>query len=237
MPMFVCNRNINEDGKGEGTVINTGSRNTCQVKWDHDGSEIWYYQGSWGIFSLKLAEQKTLERKKKLGEILFKEKELVDAKIICEGKTFECHKIVLSSRSDVFATMFKNKSMSEAQSGVVEIDDFKADVIEAMIDFIYNDEIKEKKKITANLLRAAEKYNIGDLVEFCIEHLKTNLSLDSVLDVLVVAHLINEKELFDAASDFFKKNSDSVVKTKDWEELKETNPSLIGSVFSKIFNL
>ena len=143
----------------------------------------------------------------------------------------------MSSRSDVFAAMFKNKSLPEANSGVVKIDDFEAEVIETMIYFIYNEEIQEKKKITANLLRAADKYNIGDLVKFCIKHFKSNFSLDTVLDILVVAHLMDEKELFYAGADFVKKNVGSVVKTKDWEQLKDTNPTLFGNVMSKIFNL
>merc|ERR1739844_324708 len=127
---------------------------------------------------------------------LFKAKEFADAKIFCDGKTFECHKSVMACQSDVFAAMFSN-SMTEANSGVVKIDDFDAEVIETMIDFIYNDEIQEKKKITADLLRAADKYNLADLVEVCVEHLKSSFSMDSVLDVLVVADLTNEKELFD----------------------------------------
>ena len=127
--------------------------------------------------------------------------------------------------------------MAEAKSGEVKIDDFEAEVIEAMIYFIYNEEIQEKSKITTNLLRAADKYNIGDLVEFCIEHIKSNFSLDSVLDTLVLAHLMDEKELFDAASDFVKENIGSVVKTNDWKELQETNPKLIADVLSKILDL
>ena len=145
------------------------------MKWD-DGTDDWHYQGHNGDYELKLVQEK---RRKKLPELLFKEKECVDAKIICEGKTFECHKSVLACRSDVFAAMFLNKPMTEANSGKVEIDDFGVDVIETMIYFIYNDEIQDKKKITANLLRAADKYIIVDLVEFCLEHfMSTSFSLD-----------------------------------------------------------
>merc|ERR1712156_860608 len=106
-----------------------------------------------------------------------------------------------------------------------------------MIYFIYHDEIQDKKKITANLLRAADKYNITELMEFCMEHLKSSLSLDNVLDVLVVAHRINQKEIFDAASDFVYKNKGKVVNTKDWEQLKETNPTLTINVLTKILDL
>ena len=148
---MVCNRYINEDGEGGGTIIKIGSSGeTCKVKWDHDGSEYWYNQGSNGLFSLKLTT-----RNKKLPEMLFKDKEFVDAKIICEGKTFECHKNVLGCQSDVFAAMFLNNSMNEAKSGVVEIDDFEVEVIETMIYFIYNDKILDKKKYYCEFVRSS----------------------------------------------------------------------------------
>ena len=58
-----------------------------------------------------------------LGSKLFLDKEFVDLKIICKGKTFECHKNVLSCQSDVFKTMFLNMNMDEAKSGQVKIKD------------------------------------------------------------------------------------------------------------------
>ena len=89
------NRSVDEDGNGEGTIINLAYGNvkkSCYVKWDHDGSEFYYPQGHEGFFCLKGATKPL----KKLPEMLFKAKEFVDAKIICEGKTFDCHKNVLS---------------------------------------------------------------------------------------------------------------------------------------------
>ena len=76
--------------------------------------------------------------------MLFNAKEFVDdVKIVCKGKTFDWHKSVLClrCRSDVFAAMFSNKSMAEANSEEVKIVDFEAEIIETMIYFIYNDDI------------------------------------------------------------------------------------------------
>ena len=70
--------------------------------------------------------EKLMERKTEveiLGSKLFLDKEFVDLKIICKGKTFECHKNVLSCQSDVFKTMFLNMNMDEAKSGQVKIKD------------------------------------------------------------------------------------------------------------------
>ena len=42
-------------------------------------------------------------------EKLYAEKEFVDVKILCNGKTFHCHKNVLSCQSEVFKTMIKEQ--------------------------------------------------------------------------------------------------------------------------------
>ena len=131
----------NRDGNGQGTIVQI-EIDLCYVKWDHEQTvRRGYCQGYNGIFRLKLAEQKTRESKKwkKLPEMLFNAKGSADVKIVCEGKTFECHKIVLGCRSDVFDNMF---SYSDASSDEVKIVDFEVEDIEGMIYFIYNDEIQ-----------------------------------------------------------------------------------------------
>ena len=56
---------------------------------------------------------------------------------------------------------------------------------ETMLYFLYNEEIKDDKLINPNLLFAADKYNIAKLVKICIQHLKTNLSKENALDILL----------------------------------------------------
>merc|ERR1711890_83410 len=76
----------------------------------------------------------------KLHEQLFMKKNLSDVKLVCDGKTFECHKLVLSCQSDVFEAMFKNE-MVESESGEVKIKDVKADALENMVYFMYHDKV------------------------------------------------------------------------------------------------
>ena len=76
-----------------------------------------------GIDAQRYDEWKNGASNEALGRKLFLEKEFMDLKIICKGKTFECHKTVLSCQSDVFKTMLLNKNMDEAKSGEVKIKD------------------------------------------------------------------------------------------------------------------
>jgi len=76
-----------------------------------------------------------------LAEKLYADKELVDIKILCNGKTFDCHKIVLSCQSEVFKTMIKNKSLIEKELGVMEIveTDISSDNMEQLLYYLYHE--------------------------------------------------------------------------------------------------
>ena len=74
-----------------------------------------------------------------LGSKLFLAKEFMDLKIICKGKTFECHKNVLSCQSDVFKTMFLNMNTNEAKSGQVKIKDITGKFLNERLKILYCD--------------------------------------------------------------------------------------------------
>ena len=99
---------------------------------------------------------------KKLGTLLMNG-EWSDIKLICEGQVFKCHKIVLCCNSDVFKNMLLNKSMEEANSGEIEITDTPAAALESLVHFLYNNSL-DRNLITCDLLSAAEKYLVPDLV-------------------------------------------------------------------------
>ena len=175
------------------------------------------------IAPVKSATQKTLVSK------LFLDKEFMDLKINCNGKTLECHRSVLSCQSDVFRTMFLNMDMKEAKSGEMEINDISSETMETFLHYLYHEEVEEKV-VDTNLLFAADKYNIAGLVEVCNEYLKSNLSVENCLYVLLSAHLMNQKGLFRAASDFVYQNKGKLVRTTAWKEMVETNSKLTTDV-------
>ena len=168
---------------------------------------------------------------------MFATEEFFDFKFICNGKTIQCHKIVLASQSDVFKTMFLNMDMSEAKSGEVKIDDFTAETIETLVYYLYNQEVKDVSLINTDLLRVAEKYNISRLLEMCSGHLQSNLSPTNALDVLLTAHLTNQEDLFKAASKFVSQNTGNLTKTTAWKEMNKTNPMMIKNILSSVLDV
>jgi hypothetical protein len=169
----------------------------------------------------------------KLNETLFLNKESSgDLKIICEERTFDCHKLVLSCQSEVFRKMFERR-MVEDKTGKVNIDDVKPEVMESMLFFIYHDEIEDKMKINSELLLAADKYNIPGLLDVCANYLEANLSLENALDVMFAAYLTNQTSLFGVASNFVCENKGQLIKSQFWNEMLLKNPELIGKAFNE----
>jgi hypothetical protein len=58
-----------------------------------------------------------------------------DFKIICEDKTFDCHKCILANQSDVLKIMLLSKDWSENQEDTLKIEGFEPDVVEK-VNFI-----------------------------------------------------------------------------------------------------
>jgi len=236
-----------EDGNVPGTVLyeHSEKKNLWKVKWDNavEGSWNFYWMGrsetGENIYRLKIIEIPPPPPKKTpiLGNKLFMAKNTFDLKIICEGKILECHKSVLCCRSDVLNVMFLNDEMIEAQSREVKINDIEAETMENFLYFLYHDQIQDTKMINAKLLRAAHKYNVPELLDFCSDYLKNNLSFENATDVLVSAHLTDQRDLFKIASDFIHENKGKVVKTIAWEEFKKTNPTTAIDIISSVLKL
>ena len=183
------------------------------------------------------------------GEKLYAENEYLDVKILCNGKTFKCHKNVLSCQSEVLETMIKNKaieydlnknkSLTEKKTGIMKIEEnaFSSDVMEQMLYFVYHDKVKDAKMINTDLLLAADKFNIQGLLDECCKHFESTLSLQNALDILVLAETTNQKNLFDTASRFVGKKLGKLEKTSAYQEMVNENPKMFTRVFSKMLEV
>ena len=170
---------------------------------------------------------------------LHDEKEFVDVKIICNEKSLGGHKAVLSCRSEVFKTIIRNKSLTEKQAAVMEINenDFNSETMEQVLFYFYHGNVQDIEMINTDLIRAADKYEVVGLMDICAKYLESNLSLENALDILVTAELTNQKGLFDSAAKFVRKNQGKMNETGAYKEMFEKDPKLVLTVMSKMFNI
>ena len=124
--------------------------------------------------------------------------------------------------------------MEKPSEGVMKIEekDVNSDIMEQLLYYLYFQKVEDDKMITVDLMIAADKLFIKGLLDFCTNYLESNLSVETALDVLIKAELVNQKALFEAASKFVRKNLGKVNKTTAWEEMSKKNPAFIVNLFS-----
>ena len=91
-----------------------------------------------------------------------------DFKIIAEDETFQCHKNILSARSDVFKNMLAHDTL-ESRTNTLVTKDLPANTVKDMLKYIYTGEIPENLSI--HLLHVSDFYQLDSLKEACVENL------------------------------------------------------------------
>jgi len=92
--------------------------------------------------------------------------QFTDCVIVCQGREFNCHKVVLAGRSPVFSAMFTH-DMEEGRSGRIEIRDLDVDTMDSMLTYFYSGKIGNMVGNEETLLAAAEKYDLPGLKVLC----------------------------------------------------------------------
>merc|ERR1712062_550903 len=161
--------------------------------------------------------------------------DLSDIKIICDGKEFPCHKLLLSLRSSVFKAMFSSDlKISDAEDeSTLKIEDISAVTMTQFIKFLYTDELKSDN-IDVNLLIAANKYDLKRLVNICLIHLGSIIDATNVMEITFTAYLIDNDQLLQKASKFISNNIGAIKKPDQWDQIKKTYPHIATKVMDLI---
>ena len=101
---------------------------------------------------------------------------------------------------------------------------------------MYHDSI-EKSKIDTDLLTAADKYLMEGLINVCVKHLKSNLTLENALDVLIVSYQTNQDSLLEHAFEYVRKNKGKVQSSEKWKEMSRNHPDLMTKCFEKVMGI
>ena len=126
--------------------------------------------------------------------------ETADVNIICDGRSFPAHKLILSARSDVFAALFSHTGTREHESGEVKISDCTRETMESFLSYIYEGNFSNATFEKAEaLIHIAKLYNVRSLVESCLQILEENINEQNAFHVANLAELYSEASLKKAA--------------------------------------
>ena len=155
------------------------------------------------------------------------EEKFSDLKITCEENEFPVHKLILSVRSDVFKTMFSSEGKFEGADDKLKLEDTNADTLKSFLRYLYTDEIEDQ--VDCKLLILADKYNVKDLVEKCVQVAENNMNVENVMEIAYSAYLINNQDLIDKASKFISNNRGK-ISISGLEDLEKENPTVASKV-------
>ena len=127
--------------------------------------------------------------------------ETFDCTFDVEGEKFRAHKLILSSRSSVFAGMLRTgAAMKEGREGVLKLNDVKADVFRLLLHFVYADEIPRGGGAEASFYEHTARLGAEEAPGAAGDELTTRngrASDELALDVPMTQHLLVAADKFD----------------------------------------
>ena len=161
---------------------------------------------------------------------LFLDETTSDVQIKCGTKSFPCHKGILSARSSVFRAMLQ-ADMEEKKDGIVDIKDFSPDVIEAMLKFMYASSVPsndEDREHLAEVLKAADQYQLDLLKSECENTLCRGLKIDNCLISLILGDMYQAEVLKRCSMKMLFENMNEVFtqSPEDWTRCVKSHPDL-----------
>ncbi len=149
---------------------------------------------------------------------LLKDGFLSNVTIVAGGKEFKAHKAILSARSPVFRAMFEH-DMREAVQNQVTIEDLSPEVVQEVLTFVYTGQSPNLKGMSADLLRAADKYDLKQLKAWSERELADRLTPGNFVETLLLADQHSAMELKSVCMERFTIHAEEVVKTEGWSNL------------------
>ncbi len=176
-------------------------------------------------------------------QIRLNEEDGADVKIICAAElpnsdtkakvdstttdpavVIKVHKLVLTSRSKVFAAMFRH-DMMEKQTNTIAISDFSADTIENFVSFLYDDNCSLLKSGNASvcrlvdLLKIAHKYDVNSLKLMCEQSLSKKVSSANTSSMLQMSEQFYAKYLRSYIVRYMVLNFEKISQRRWWKDV------------------
>lgn len=156
-----------------------------------------------------------------------------DVKFIICGKEFCAHKIMLSTKSEVFAAMFKH-DMKDNLTSTIEVEDIGYEIFTEMCRYIYAAKINNMELIAEDLYVAADKYALRELTDQCFDCLCEGLSNDNIIERLKFADIHSIDKLKTKAIDFLICHLKDIVHNPEFKAIKELHEDIIVEVFQRL---
>lgn len=148
-----------------------------------------------------------------------------DIVIKYNGGEIKSHKLLLSARSPVFASLLDADEMKDKNE--IIINDSNAHVVHQMMEFIYTDNKPSRiDEFAGDLLIISTKYELVKLRGMCEDSLIDNIDINNAVDVLIFADNCDAKKLKACCADFICKNKSELNQNELFGKLEKQNVQL-----------
>lgn len=160
-----------------------------------------------------------------------------DVTFLVEGKEIHVNRAIISIRSDFFNVMLKDGGMKESKQAEqdipIEIKDVSYPIFIKIIEFLYTDEVKDLSlEDGITLLITSERFMLDRLKAICEDSIRSHVSVENVLNILLACQKHNAISLKDIALEFILTNLKHPVIMEGLMELK-TEPELLVEIIRR----
>ncbi|XP_053575378.1 kelch-like protein 5 [Bombina bombina] len=146
--------------------------------------------------------QPTLEKSILNGlQELYLSQTLCDAILVVEDKRFFCHKVILSSVSPYFRSMYTS-CLKESEHGEVVLLDISACVMQTVLTFIYTGAISLTLDNAKEMFTTSSRLHIVPLQDLCARFFIKKLNTENCICIYQMAYRHNHVNLIKAALEY-----------------------------------
>lgn len=158
---------------------------------------------------------------------MYAEQLMSDICLVVGNNRYPAHRVILCASSEVFQVMLMNPEWNECRESVIELKEEPccSAVFPQFLKYLYVGQIQISVQTVMPMLALADKYNIRDLVELCVDYMLKHISKAAVQGYLVswlhytISFSPYHQEVTDALQRFLKWNLNIVGESRDFPEL------------------
>ncbi|XP_047457320.1 kelch-like protein 41a [Mugil cephalus] len=150
---------------------------------------------------------------------LLNENKLIDCSLKVGDRSIPCHQLILAACSPYFRELFFSEEGKEAERKEVVLENLDANILEAIVNYMYSAEIDINENNVQDVLAVANRFQIPSVFTVCVNYLQKNISKKSCLAIYRLGLMLNCARLAIAARDYIADRFETVAKDEDFLEL------------------
>ncbi|XP_058798952.1 uncharacterized protein LOC131668632 [Phymastichus coffea] len=145
--------------------------------------------------------------------------------IFSDGRCIHAHMMILEHKTEAFSNLFQ-EDVSVSSPGIVNMKDIEYEVMYEVLRFIYTDKVENLDGFALKLLEPAMRFMLDDLKALCEKHLTEKLSVEDVIDLLILAEDCHLCILKKEAKQFIAANIREIVHLPQFETVITERPDV-----------